>query len=107
MIINRSIAESMVNGGSILGGGGGGSKTLGLKIAGIAVELGTTKIVDIDELPQDAILVTASAVGAPAAKGAYVEPCYQLKAFELLKNFCHKGIDGIIVNEIEIGRAHV
>ncbi|TZE82292.1 DUF917 domain-containing protein [Calorimonas adulescens] len=100
MVIDYNSAESMVNGGSVLGGGGGGSKELGLRIARLAVELGTIKLIDIDDLPSDAVLITASAVGAPAAGDAYIEPSYQLKAFELLEDIYQKKIDGIIVNEM-------
>lgn len=100
MKINHDMAEFLVEGGNILGGGGGGLKDLGKKMAHVAVELGTINLIDIDELNGEDILVTASSVGAPAAKGAYIVPSYQLKALDLFKKINGEKIDGIIVNEM-------
>lgn len=55
-----------VKGGSVFASGGGGWVDHGLEIGGAAVTIGQPKLVSVDELPDDAIIVTATAIGAPA-----------------------------------------
>jgi DUF917 family protein len=55
-----------VKGGSVFASGGGGWVDHGLEIGGAAVTIGQPKLVSVDELPDDAIIVTATAIGVPA-----------------------------------------
>ena len=52
----------------------------------------------LDELPDEAVLVTVSAVGAPAAKDRYIKPMHYVRAVELLIN-SGVSIDGLITCE--------
>lgn len=97
--VNEKIAEAAVLGGAFLGGGGGGDLKLGLSHAILALGLGEIVIADIDSLPQDSYIVTASLVGAPAAKERYVLPSHMVKSFELLRETIKLEINGIISSE--------
>lgn len=72
--------EAAVYGGCILGGGGGGWVHDGLTRGKLAVTLGEVRIVPVDALPADAVVVTASAVGAPGSKDRYLLPVHHVRA---------------------------
>lgn len=97
MRLDRDAVEAAVLGGAVLGGGGGGSMAEGRRNGLLAVEMGEPELVDIDELPSDAVLVTASAVGAPAARTAKALPVHYVRAVELLAR--ETRVDGLITNE--------
>jgi len=84
---------------SFLGGGGGGDLNLGLEHAKMALKLGDVEIVDLDSIPSDGYIVTASMVGAPAAKERYVLPSHMVKSFELLMEVDSLKVEGIISSE--------
>lgn len=77
--------KAAVYGGSFLGGGGGGSIEEGLELGLAALRLGEIKIYNVEELPSSTVVVTVSAVGAPAAEGAKLEPEHLVRAVELLR----------------------
>ncbi|MBS4197046.1 DUF917 family protein [Bacillus sp. FJAT-49870] len=60
--------KAAVAGGSVYASGGGGWVDHGLEIGGTAVTIGQPKLVSVDELPDDAIIITCTAIGAPAGK---------------------------------------
>ncbi|MEM3404167.1 MAG: DUF917 family protein [Nitrososphaeria archaeon] len=98
MIINKDFVEAAAHGGGVLGGGGGGSISEGLDFGKLALSVGEPRIVDIDQLSKDAILITVSRVGAPGAREQKVEPEDYVRAIELLlENGIH--VDGIISSE--------
>ncbi|MDK2871493.1 MAG: uncharacterized protein PWQ16_845 [bacterium] len=97
--VNEDIAEAAVLGGAFLGGGGGGDFKLGLSHARLALSLGEIRLIDIDSLPEDGYLVTASMVGAPAAKEKLVLPSHMLKSFQILKESFKGEITGIVSSE--------
>ena len=88
-----------VVGGSFYGGGGGGAPDKGMKAGEAALLVGDVVLVDIDDVPDDAVLLTVSAVGAPAATEAYVKPYHYLKAVELLMEHYDGPLYGFITNE--------
>lgn len=98
MKINDKIVEFATLGGSLLGGGGGGSMKEGKQIGKMAVKIGNPAVIDIEDLPDDATIITVSAVGAPAAREQYIEPMDYVKAIEILKRNGVR-IDGIITCE--------
>ena len=59
MKLFRSQNHGLIIGGSFYGGGGGGSVEHGRKLAELALSKGSPVIVDIDNVPEDAVLVTA------------------------------------------------
>jgi DUF917 family protein len=97
--ITMEMGEAALLGGALLGGGGGGSMDKGrLNLQG-ALEAGEIVLVDIDDIPPDAILVTGSAVGAPAATEARVEPADYVRVVEILKENGCPDPAGFIPNE--------
>lgn len=99
MIIDEATIESMVLGGAILGGGGGGAIPDGRRAARHALAIGRPRLVTLDDLSDDATLVTVSAVGAPAARERFVEPRDFVRAVELLREQLQRPIDGLISSE--------
>lgn len=99
LILNQELVEAAVIGGAVLGGGGGGSMAWGRELAQLAVRMGSVRLVDIDDVDDDALLVTVSAVGAPAAKEAIVKPVGYVRAVQLLAENANIKADGLITNE--------
>ncbi len=97
--INERLAEAAVLGGAFFGGGGGGDLKQGLRDAKLAIELGDVIIIDIDSVPKDSLIVTASMVGAPAAKEKYLMPSHMIKSTELLIEIEKMEVGGIISSE--------
>lgn len=100
MNITRQDVEAAVLGGAILGGGGGGwieeGRTLGL----LALENGFSEILSIDDIPETAILLTVSAVGAPSAGASVLRPEDYIRAVELLMEKSTIKVGGLISSEI-------
>jgi DUF917 family protein len=99
LILTENLAEAAVLGGAVLGGGGGGSMQDGIEAARLAVRLGDLKLVPLETLADGEILLTVSAVGAPAAKQRYVRPAYYLRAVELFRQRFGLQPGGLITNE--------
>jgi uncharacterized protein len=97
--LDKKIVEYAVYGGAILGGGGGGWIEDGLQIGRLALDVGQPKLLTVDELSDEDLLVTASMVGAPAAKDKFVKPFHYSRALEILSQKIGKPIQGIITNE--------
>lgn len=96
--INEEIVENAVLGGALLGGGGGGSIEEGKKLGKLALAVGIITLIDLDELQDDAMLVTVSAVGAPAAKEQFLKPMHYVKAIQLIERTGVR-VDGLITCE--------
>ena len=96
--ITEEMIESALLGGALLGGGGGGDMATGRTLARLAVEAGSPRLAALDEFSAEAVLVTVSAVGAPAAKDRYVKPVHYVRAVELLMD-AGISIDGLITCE--------
>lgn len=99
LILNKEILKYAIIGGAILGGGGGGSMESGTDVAQEAFKYGNPKLISIDEIPEDTIIITASAVGAPAALHKYITPEDYVKTIELFQNITGLKVGGIITNE--------
>lgn len=97
--LDRHLAEATTLGGAVLGGGGGGSLQDGLERADLAVRLGSVDLLSLDELNDEDLVVTASAVGAPAAKDQFVLPIDHVRSLELLLENSSIELAGIIANE--------
>ena len=98
--IDKKIIEAAVLGGAILGGGGGGWIEEGRKLAQVAVEKGFSDILSIEDLPESAVLLTVSGVGAPSAGSDVLEPIDYVRAVELFMEKTGMKIDGLISSEI-------
>jgi len=99
MILDRVTVEAMVFGGGFLGGGGGGSMEEGRRMGLLALEVGSPRLIPIDSLSPDAILVTVSAVGAPGAAEKFVKPVDFVEAVEVLAGHLGSRIGGFISSE--------
>jgi len=98
----RDISEALplIYGSAFYGGGGGGSINEGLEIVESALKFrGEVTVLEPDEVSDRSILVTVSAVGAPAAKEKYLKPYHVVRAVKLL---IEKGINvgGLIPSEV-------
>ncbi len=92
--------EALALGGAVLGGGGGGSLARGLETGKLALALGETTIVPLDVFPGEAVVITVSAVGAPAATEQYVKVADFVSAVEMLSDAIEDPIEGLITNEM-------
>ena len=98
--LTKELVEAAVIGGGMLGGGGGGSVDEGRRNGLLAVQYGAPDLVDVDDLPDDAMLATASAVGSPAAKTTYVLPMHYVRAVEMLMAEGDVDLQGLVSSEI-------
>ena len=62
MKLTAQMLDDILAGGTILGGGGGGDPVKGRKYAKIAVEYTDLRLVPIEAVDEDAVLLTASLV---------------------------------------------
>lgn len=97
--LNHEMLDYLVIGGSFYGGGGGGSMSAGREAGRLALELGGPHLVDLDDVPPDALLLTVSAVGAPAGTGAHALPGDYVRAVEFFQRQTGKAVSGFIANE--------
>lgn len=97
--LDCGLLEYLVIGGGFYGGGGGGSMEAGRLMGRQALELGQPYLVDLEDMPPDALLLTVSAVGAPAGDGAHAGPADYVRAVELFQRFTGKKVSGLIANE--------
>ena len=91
--------QAAAYGGALLGGGGGGLVEEGMRLGNLAMQVGHPRLIDLDELDDEAVLVTVSAVGAPAAKDQYLEPIHYVQALQLLVEHLDESVAGLITNE--------
>lgn len=87
-------------GGAILGGGGGGSDEMGNMLLTKLEELPELTLTPLDEIDPDAIILSASLVGAPAAKDQYLVPEHMIRTVELFRKMNPDiKLGGIMTNE--------
>lgn len=98
--VDKDNVRALIFGGTVLGGGGGGWIEDAERIANIAIEKGFSEIVSIDELPEDATLLTVSVVGVPSSGRGILKPNDFVRAVELLIEKSGIKIDGFISSEI-------
>lgn len=91
--------KNLLIGGCILGGGGGGAISSGKIIGETALSYGSVHLADIDSIEDDSIIITVSAVGAPAAKDKFVQAKNYVDTIRLFEKYTNKKIAGIITNE--------
>ncbi len=101
--IMREEAYYLLDGGAILGGGGGGDKDGGIELIEEAFRLGEPTMVSLDEVDPDGIVVTMSAVGAPAAVDKFAAPEEYANVVRLLEEKAKKRIVALITNEMGAG----
>lgn len=88
--------RAAVRGGSVFASGGGGWVDHGLEIGGAAVGIGRPKLVSVDELPDDAIIITTTAIGAPAGREWEMWGVDYIKAVQLLMDNYEGKVVGVM-----------
>ena len=96
--IDKDLLEAAVIGGSFTEGRRRVSRHRP-RMGALALSLGDPYIVEIDDLPSDATLLTVSAVGAPAGTGTHAKAYHYLRAVEIFLKYSGIKIDGFITNE--------
>jgi DUF917 family protein len=75
-------------GGSVLACGGGGWVSHGELMAEAATSAGTPVLVSVDEIPDEALVVTVTAIGAPGAPDWEIQPQDYVNALQLVMDRC-------------------
>ena len=83
--LTKDVLDAALAGGTILGSGGGGDPKKGRKYAEIAVDYTDLRLITIDDLDEDDVLLTASLVGAPNAANQYMTPRISLKQLKFFR----------------------
>src|SRR6202049_4659913 len=82
--LNHSDAVDGIWGGSVLACGGGGWVSHGELMAETATKSGTPVLCSVDEIPDDALVVTVTAIGAPGAADCEIQPMADVNALKLV-----------------------
>jgi hypothetical protein len=98
--VYKGTIEAAVLGGAVLGGGGGGWIEEGRELARIAVDQGFREVLAIEDVPEDALLLTVSAVGAPSAGSAVLKPEDYVRSVKFFQEKTGMKIGGLISSEI-------
>jgi len=99
IVLDDAWVEQACFGGGILGGGGGGSVEEGIQLGQLALKLGYPTMLDSAEVPDDSLIATVSAVGAPSRKQRPI-PSHYVRAVKLLMDHTGKEIAGLMTNEM-------
>lgn len=94
--LNWDDVRAAVRGGSVYASGGGGWVDHGLEVGRRALELGVPKLVTIDELNPEDIVITCTAIGAPSSTGWQMLPEDYIRSVQLLQ----ENFDGKVVGTI-------
>lgn len=97
--IDEEWVEAAVFGGAILGGGGGGSLEEGRRLGRLALGLGVPALLNLDQLSNDSLILTVSAVGAPSTNQHPI-PSYYVKSVRIMMDQLTAEIRGVMTNEI-------
>jgi len=99
MLLTRDSVQKAALGGAFLGGGGGGSMEMGMAMGELALSVGEPRLVSLDDLKPDDLIVTVSMVGAPAAKDQYVKPADYVTALRAINERLGGRVGGLISSE--------
>ena len=92
--------EAAVKGGAVFAAGGGGFAEHGRMLGTAAVNAGTPELVSMDEVPDDAFVATAAAIGAPAGTTQWQMLAVDyVKAVELAQRELGAPIHGLMIGQ--------
>lgn len=94
--LDSTAVQAGVAGGAILAGGGGGWVRHGYEIGNLAVSYGSPRLVSLDDLADDDLVVVVSQIGAPAAADAHMEPRDFIRALEMVMQATPGRIVGVM-----------
>jgi uncharacterized protein len=99
ILVARDI-EAAVKGGAVFAAGGGGFAEHGRMLGAEAVNAGTPELVSMDEVPDDAFIATAAAIGAPAGTTRWqMLGVDYVKAVELAQRELGAPISGLMIGQ--------
>ncbi|MDB5579670.1 MAG: hypothetical protein JWR80_4846 [Bradyrhizobium sp.] len=99
-ILNLGDVEAAVRGGSIYAAGGGGWADHGRMLGTEAVTTGEPELISMDEVPDDAWIATAAAIGAPAGTTEWeMRGEDYVRAAELLEEALGEPLYGLMVGQ--------
>src|SRR5258708_2578785 len=90
--------EAGIRGGSVFAAGGGGWAEHGRMLGTAAVSIGQPELVSMDEVPDDAWIATAAAIGAPAGTTEWqMLGVDYVKAVEMLQDALVAPVSGPVI----------
>ena len=99
-ILSSKDVEAAVKGGSVFACGGGGWADHGRELGTLAVTIGRPELVSIDELPDDAWIATAAAIGAPGGLTDWqMLGADYVKAAQLVQDALGEPLAGLIIGQ--------
>jgi DUF917 family protein len=99
-ILNLKDVEAAVKGGSVFACGGGGWAAHGRELGTLAVTIGRPELVSMDEVPDDAWIATAAAIGAPGGLTEWeMLGADYVKAVQLVQDALGAPIHGLIIGQ--------
>lgn len=99
-ILGLDDVEAAICGGSIFAAGGGGWADHGRMLGTTAVSLGQPELVSMDEVPDDAFIATAAAIGAPAGTTEWqMLGVDYVKAVEMLQEELGAPLYGLMIGQ--------
>lgn len=99
-ILTMDHVEAAIAGGSVFAAGGGGWADHGRMLGTAAVNAGCPELVAIEEAPDDAIIATAAAIGAPAGTTDWeMRGVDYVRAVQLLQEALGNPIYGLMIGQ--------
>ena len=99
-ILGLQDVEAAVRGGSVFAAGGGGWADHGRMLGTSAVSIGHPELVSLDEVPDDAYIATAAAIGAPAGTTEWqMLGVDYVKAVEMMQDALGAPIYGLMIGQ--------
>jgi DUF917 family protein len=99
-ILGLQDVEAAIRGGSVFAAGGGGWADHGRMLGTAAVSIGQPELVSMNEVPDDAYIATAAAIGAPAGTTEWqMLGVDYVKAVEMLQDALGAPIYGLMIGQ--------
>ena len=99
-ILGLQDVEAGIRGGSVFAAGGGGWADHGRMLGTAAVSIGQPELVSMDEVPDDAYIATAAAIGAPAGTTEWqMLGVDYVKAVEMLQDALGAPVYGLMIGQ--------
>ena len=99
-ILDAHDVDAAVKGGSVFAAGGGGWADHGRMLGTAAVNAGKPELVTLDEVPDDAWIATAAAIGAPAGTTAWeMRGVDYVKAVQMVQEALGAPIYGLMIGQ--------
>lgn len=99
-LLTADDVEAAVCGGSIFAAGGGGWADHGRMLGEMAMAAGSPELVSMDEVPDDAWIATAAAIGAPASTTAWeMRGEDYVRAAQLLEEALGEPLYGLMIGQ--------